>query len=166
MLGRFIFAKSNMSRVCLLESPGWLLTGVWTSNPYKSEPGSPAGSSGGTGASIAANFGVIGTGSDTGGSIRGPAAANGLVGIKPTLGLTSRDGIVPLALSFDVSGPMTRTVEDAAIALEIMAGTDPSDPATLESEGKVPDNYTQFLNKDALKGARIGVARDFFLVET
>ncbi|KPQ32238.1 MAG: amidase [Phormidesmis priestleyi Ana] len=157
--GAIIFAKSNMSEFAS-GVPGGSLQGL-TSNPYSLNR-SPAGSSGGTGASIAANFGVIGTGSDTGGSIRGPAAANGLVGIKPTLGLTSRDGIVPLALSFDVSGPMTRTVEDAAIALEIMAGTDPSDPATLESEGKVPDNYTQFLNKDALKGARIGVARDFF----
>lgn len=157
--GAIILAKANMSEFAS-GVPGGSLQGL-TSNPYSLNR-SPAGSSGGTGASIAANFGVIGTGSDTGGSIRGPAAANGLVGIKPTLGLTSRDGIVPLALSFDVSGPITRTVEDAAIALGFMSGIDPSDPATLESEGKTYDNYTQFLNRDALKGARIGIARDFF----
>jgi amidase len=121
----------------------------------------PAGSSGGTGAAIAANFGVIGTGSDTGGSIRSPSAHNGLVGIKPTLGLLSRDGIIPLALSFDTGGPMTRTVEDAAIALGIMTGIDPADPVTLESEGKFFKDYTQFLNKDALQGARIGVLQNF-----
>ncbi len=157
--GAVIFAKANMSEFAA-GVPGGSLAGL-TSNPYNLER-SPAGSSGGTGAAIAANFGVIGTGSDTGGSIRGPATANGLVGIKPTLGLTSRDGIIPLALSFDVGGPLTRTVEDAAITLGIMAGIDPADPATLGSEGKFFKDYTQFLDKGALQGARIGVARDFF----
>lgn len=157
--GAIILAKANMSEFAS-GVPGGSLQGL-TRNPYDLDH-SPSGSSGGTGASIAANFGVIGTGSDTGGSIRGPAAANGLVGIKPTLGLTSRDGIIPLALSFDVGGPLTRTVEDAAIALGTMAGIDPNDPATLGSAGKTFDDYTQFLDKDALDGARIGVARDFF----
>ena len=104
----------------------------------------------------------MGTGSDTGGSIRGPASANGLVGIKPTLGLTSRDGIIPFALSLDVGGPMARTVTDAATALGVMTGVDVNDRSTLESEGKSYKDYTQFLDPDSLKGARIGVARDFF----
>ena len=157
--GAVILAKANMSEFAS-GVPGGSLAGL-TSNPYNLNR-SPSGSSGGTGAAIAANFGVIGTGSDTGGSIRGPAAANGLVGIKPTLGLTSRDGIVPLALSFDVGGPLTRTVEDAAIALGIMAGIDPADPATLGSEGKFFSDYTQFLDTNALQGARIGIVRNFF----
>lgn len=157
--GAIVLAKANLSEFAS-GVPGGSLIGL-TRNPYQLDR-SPAGSSGGTGAAIAANFGVIGTGSDTGGSIRGPASANGLVGIKPTLGATSRDGIVPLALSFDVGGPLTRTVEDAAITLGTMVGEDPADPATSTSEGKVFKDYTQFLNKDALQGARIGVARDFF----
>jgi amidase len=156
--GAVILAKANLSEFAS-GVPGGSLIGL-TSNPYNLNR-SPAGSSGGTGASIAANFGIIGTGSDTGGSIRGPSAANGLVGIKPTLGLTSRDGIIPLALSFDTGGPMTRTVEDAATALGIMTGIDPADPATFDSEGKFYKDYTQFLDPDALEGARIGVARDF-----
>jgi amidase len=157
--GAIILAKANLSEFAS-GVPGGSLIGL-TSNPYNLNR-SPSGSSGGTGAAIAANFGVIGTGSDTGGSIRGPAAANGLVGIKPTLGLTSRDGIIPLALSFDTGGPMTRTVEDAAIALGIMTGVDPADPVTFESEGKFYKDYTQFLTPNALQGARIGVARSFF----
>jgi amidase len=157
--GAVIFAKANMSEFAS-GVPGGSLIGL-TRNPYNLDR-SPAGSSGGTGAAIAANFGVIGTGSDTGGSIRGPAAANGLVGIKPTLGLTSRDGIIPLSLSFDVGGPLTRTVEDAAIALGIMAGIDPADPATLGSEGQFFKDYTQFLDGGALQGARVGIVRNFF----
>ena len=157
--GAIILAKANMSEFAA-GVPGGSLAGL-TRNPYQSQR-SPAGSSGGTGAAIAANFGVIGTGSDTGGSIRGPAAANGIVGIKPTLGLTSRDGIIPLALSFDVGGPMTRTVEDAAYTLGVITGVDPADPATSASDGKFFRDYSQFLQRGALKGARIGVARDFF----
>ncbi|MGF1479919.1 MAG: amidase family protein [Cyanophyceae cyanobacterium] len=157
--GAIIFAKANMSEFAS-QVPGGSLIGL-TRNPYQLDR-SPSGSSGGSAAAIAANFGVIGTGSDTGGSIRGPAAANGLVGIKPTLGLTSRDGIIPLALSFDVGGPFARTVEDAAIALSVIAGVDPADPATLDSAGRIPADYTEFLDLEALEGARIGVARDFF----
>jgi amidase len=159
--GAIILAKANLSEFASSGGrDGYSSLGGQTLNPYNLVRG-PAGSSGGTGAAIAANFGVIGTGSDTGGSIRSPSAHNGLVGIKPTLGLLSRDGIIPLALSFDTGGPMTRTVEDAAIALGIMTGIDPADPVTLESEGKFFKDYTQFLNKDALQGARIGVLQNF-----
>jgi amidase len=160
--GAVIFAKANMSEFARTAGglAGGSLIGI-TQNPYNPVR-TPAGSSGGTGAAIAANFGVIGTGSDTGGSIRGPASANGLVGIKPTLGLLSRDGIVPLALTFDTGGPMTRTVEDAAIALGIMTGIDPNDPVTSGSAGKFYKDYRPFLQANALQGARIGVAREFF----
>lgn len=161
--GAVILAKGNLDEWAHGGSPGGGYSSIdgQTLNPYNLNRG-PAGSSGGPGAAIAANFGVIGTGSDTGGSIRGPAAANGLVGIKPTLGLTSRDGIVPFSLSLDVGGPMARTVTDAAIALGTMTGVDANDLRTLESEGKFYKDYTQFLNPDSLQGARIGVARNFF----
>ncbi|MBD2007055.1 amidase [Trichocoleus sp. FACHB-40] len=159
--GAIILAKANLSEFASSGGrDGYSSFGGQTLNPYNLVRG-PAGSSGGTGAAIAANFGVIGTGSDTGGSIRSPSAHNGLVGIKPTLGLLSRDGIIPLALSFDTGGPMTRTVEDAAIALGIMTGIDPADPVTIENEGKFFKDYTQFLDKDALQGARIGVLQNF-----
>jgi amidase len=121
----------------------------------------PSGSSGGTGISIAAAYAVVGLGTDTGGSIRGPSAANGIVGLKPTHGLVSRDGIIPLALSFDTGGPMARSVYDVAVALGAMTGVDPADAATNKSVGRFPADYTIGLRADALKGARIGVARDF-----
>jgi len=121
-----------------------------------------SGSSGGTGAGIAADFAQFGMGSDTGGSIRGPSSANGIVGLKPTRGLLSRSGIVPLALSFDTGGPMARSVYDIAVALGAMTGVDPNDAATYSSAGQAPQDYTQFLKVGSLKGARIGVARDFF----
>lgn len=159
--GAIILGKANMSEFA--ESYGRLgfsSLGGLTRNPYKLTR-DPSGSSGGSGAAIAANFAVLATGSDTSGSIRGPAAVGGLVGIKPTQGLVSRDGIIPLTLSFDSAGPIARTVTDAAIALGVMAGVDPNDYRTLESEGKTYKDYTQFLNKKALKGARIGVAIDF-----
>lgn len=160
--GAVIFAKANLSEFASGGGrQGYSSLGGRTLNPYKLNR-SPAGSSGGTGAAIAANFGVVGTGSDTGGSIRGPSAVNSLVGIKPTLGLVSRDGIIPLALSFDTGGPMARTVKDAAITLSVMTGVDPNDPVTLESESKFYKDYTQFLDKDALEGARFGVLQDFF----
>jgi amidase len=122
---------------------------------------SPAGSSGGTGIGIAAGYAVVGLGTDTGGSIRGPSTANGIAGLKPTHGLLSRDGIIPLALSFDTGGPMARSVYDVAVSLGIMTGIDPADPATKKSEGHFERDYTRFLKTDALRGARIGVARDF-----
>ena len=134
--------------------------GGQTLNPHDLTRG-PAGSSGGTGSAIAAVFAQMGMGSDTGGSIRGPCAANGIVGIKPTNGLLSRSGIVPLALTFDTGGPMTRSVADLAITLGIMTGVDEADPLTKTSAGKFEKDYTKFLKLGSLKGARIGIARDF-----
>ena len=159
--GAIILAKANMSEFA--ESYDWLgysSMGGLTRNPYKLTR-NPSGSSGGSGAAIAANLAMLATGTDTSGSIRAPAAVAGIVGIKPTQGLVSRDGIVPLTLSFDSAGPMARTVRDGAIALGIMAGVDPNDYRTLESQGKSYRDYTQFLDQNALKGARIGVAIDF-----
>jgi amidase len=121
----------------------------------------PAGSSGGTGVGIAAGYAPIGIGTDTGGSIRGPSFVNGIVGLKPTHGLISRDGIIPLGLSLDTGGPMTRSVADLAVALGVMTGVDGADDATKKSAGKFEKDYTKFLNANALKGARIGVLRDF-----
>jgi amidase len=134
--------------------------GGQTLNPHDLTRG-PAGSSGGTGAAIAAVYAQFGLGSDTGGSVRGPSSVNGIVGLKPTHGLMSRDGIVPLALSFDTGGPMARSVYDVAVSLGVMTGVDPADPATKKSEGKFETDYTKFLKVGALKGARIGIARDF-----
>jgi amidase len=122
---------------------------------------SPSGSSGGTGVAIAAAYAPIGLGTDTGGSIRGPATSNGVAALKPTHGLLSRDGIIPLALSFDTGGPFARNVADVAVALGVMTGIDPADAATKKSDGKFERDYTKYLNAGALKGARIGVARDF-----
>ena len=122
---------------------------------------SPAGSSGGTGAAVAAAFASMGLGTDTGGSVRGPSSANGVVGLKTTHGLLSRDGVVPLALSFDTVGPMTRSVEDLALSLGVMTGIDPADESTQKSEGRFHRDYSQFLDADALAGAKIGVARVF-----
>lgn len=134
--------------------------GGQTLNPHDLTRG-PAGSSGGTGAAIAANFAQFGLGTDTGGSVRGPSSVNGIVGLKPTHGLLSRDGIIPLALTFDTGGPMARSVYDIALALNVMTGVDPADDATKKSSGKVPKDYLSFLKTGSLKGARIGVARDF-----
>lgn len=139
---------------------GFSSMGLQTHNPHDLARG-PSGSSGGTGAAIAAAFAQFGLGTDTGGSVRGPSSANGLVGLKPTHGLMSRAGIVPLALTFDTGGPIGRSVYDIAIALGAMTGVDPADPATKKSEGKFEKDYTKFLKVGALKGARIGVARDF-----
>ena len=114
------------------------------------------GSSGGTGASVAANLAALGFGTDTGGSIRVPSSYNQLVGLRPTVGLTSRSGIVPLALSQDAGGPLARSVTDVAIALDAVVGTDPDDPATAAASANVPATYTAFLDKNGLQGKRIG----------
>ncbi len=139
---------------------GFSSAGGQTLNPHDLTRG-PAGSSGGTGAAIAAAFAQVGLGTDTGGSIRGPSSVNGIVGLKPTHGLLSRAGIVPLALSFDTGGPMARSVYDVALALGIMTGIDPDDAATKKSEGRFDRDYTKYLKAGALRGARIGIARDF-----
>jgi amidase len=139
---------------------GFSSMGLQTHNPHDLLRG-PAGSSGGTGAAIAAGFAQFGLGTDTGGSIRGPSSANGIVGLKPTRGLMSRDGIVPLALSFDTGGPMARSVYDIAVALSAITGVDAADAATQASFGKYQTDYTRFLKTGSLKGARIGIGRDF-----
>lgn len=157
--GAIIIAKSNMAEWAFSPMHTESSTAGTTRNPYNLDY-VPAGSSGGTGAAVAANFGTIGLGTDTGNSIRGPSSHCSLVGFRSTLGLTSRSGIIPLYLRNDVAGPMCRTVEEAARVLEIIAGNDPEDTMTKYSEGKIPDNYQQFLQKDGLKGARIGVLRE------
>jgi len=158
--GAVILAKSNMAEWAfspyVTESS---LAGV-TRNPYDLDR-VPAGSSGGTAAAVAASLGAVGLGTDTGNSIRGPSSHCCLVGIRSTMGLTSRDGIVPLYLRNDIGGPICRTVEDAVRVLEVIAGYDPADPITEACRGKMPRNYAQFLDRDGLKGARIGVFRMF-----
>lgn len=123
---------------------------------------SPSGSSSGTGAGIAANFAAVGIGEDTGGSVRGPAALNSLVGLRPTVPLVSRFGMMPATPSQDTLGPIARTVRDAALLLDVIAGYDHNDPMTAYAVGQIPETYTAFLNKDALKGARLGVIREPF----
>lgn len=140
---------------------GYSTQGGQTLNPHDLKRG-PSGSSGGTGAAIAAVFAQFGLGTDTAASVRGPASANGTFGLKTTHGLVSRDGVVPLALSFDTVGPLARNTYDIAMALNVLVGIDPDDDATLKSAGRVPTDYTQFLKAGSLKGARIGIARDFF----
>jgi Asp-tRNA(Asn)/Glu-tRNA(Gln) amidotransferase A subunit family amidase len=159
-VGALILAKANMSEFARLGMSRSSLGGQ-VLNPYDLTR-TPGGSSGGTGAAIAANFAVIGTGSDTGQSIRSPASANNLVGIRPTRGLISRSGIIPNSLTQDEIGPIARTVTDAALLLDVMAGYDPADPITAFGSRHIPKTYTELLNKDALRGARIGVIRDMF----
>ncbi len=156
--GAIILAKVNMSEFA--SGAAYSSLGGQSRNPHDLTR-SPSGSSGGTGVAIAAAYAIVGLGTDTGGSIRGPATSNGIVGLKPTHGLLSRSGIIPLALSFDTGGPMARSVSDVAVALGVMTGIDPSDAATTKSEGHDRTDYTAGLKADALKGARIGIARDF-----
>jgi amidase len=163
--GAIILGKVNMSEWLNVYGygrpngrDGFSTGGGQTRNPHNLDHG-PAGSSGGTGAAIAANFALIGFGSDTGGSIRGPSAANGIVGLKPTNGLISRSGILPLSMSMDTAGPMTRSVYDLAVTLGPVTGIDSTDALTTTQAGLAYSDYTRFLDKNALKGARIGVFR-------
>jgi amidase len=156
--GAVIVAKVNLSEFASGAAHSSL--GGQIRNPHDLAR-TPSGSSGGTGAAIAAAYAVVGLGTDTGGSIRGPSTANGIVGLKPTHGLLSRDGIIPLALSFDTGGPMARSVYDVAAALGVMTGVDSADAATRKSAGRFETDYTKYLKADALKGARLGAARDF-----
>jgi Asp-tRNA(Asn)/Glu-tRNA(Gln) amidotransferase A subunit family amidase len=127
-------------------------------NPY--DPArSPSGSSAGSGIGVAANFAVLAVAEDTGGSIRGPAAHGGAVGLRPTVPLVSRFGMMPATPSQDTLGPIARTVRDAALMLDVIAGYDPNDPVTVYADGKVPATYTEFLKRDGLRGARLGVLR-------
>ena len=133
----------------------------YTRNPYDLKRVT-AGSSGGTAAAIAANFAVAGLGTDTGSSIRGPASHQALVGFRTTMGLSSRDGIAPLNLGRDIGGPMARTVADATILLNVIAGYDPADTVTALSQGRLPDDYTVFLDPTSIQGKRLGVLRQLF----
>src|SRR5256714_14532024 len=157
--GAVMIAKSNMAEFAFspYETVNSILPG-YSRNPYDTSRVT-AGSSGGTAAAVAANFGAVGLGTDTGNSIRGPASHTSLVGIRSTMGLTSRDGIVPLFLDKDVGGPMTRTVADAVAIFDVIAGYDPADPVTAASPGKRPDRYMEVLGKDRLQGGRLGVVR-------
>jgi amidase len=157
--GAIIIAKANLTELALTGTTVSSLGGQ-TKNPYDLTR-TAGGSSGGTGAAIAANFGVLGTGSDTGQSIRSPSSATALVGLRPTRGLISRDGIMPFSATQDEIGPMTRTVEDAARLLHVMAGYDAADPITAFSAGHTPEGYAQFLQRGGLSGARIGLLTEF-----
>lgn len=156
--GAIILAKSNMAEWAFTPMHSQSSMAGETLNPYNLAY-VPAGSSGGTAAAVAANLGAVGLGSDTGNSIRGPSSHNALVGLRTSLGLVSRYGIIPLYTRNDVGGPMCRTVEDAVRLLDLTAGYDPHDPITKHSQGRIPKSYTQFLRKDGLNGTRIGVMR-------
>lgn len=162
--GVIVLAKANLTELALTGTTVSSLGGQ-TKNPYDLTR-TAGGSSGGTGAAIAANFAVLGTGSDTGQSIRSPSSATGLVGLRPTRGLISRDGIMPFSSTQDEIGPMTRTVEDAARMLDVMAGYDPADPITAFSAGHIPRSYTTSLDPKGLTNARVGLLMDFMGGET
>jgi amidase len=160
--GAVILGKTNLSEWANFRSTrsssGWSSRGGQTKNPYVLDR-NPCGSSSGTGTSIAASLGAVGVGTETDGSIICPAAVAGLVGLKPTVGLVSRTGIIPISISQDTAGPMTRTVADAALLLSAMAGVDPNDPSGPAAAGKIAADYTTFLKADAVKGKRFGVLR-------
>ena len=162
--GAVIIGKTNLSEWANMRSThsisGWSGRGGLTKNPYALDRNT-SGSSSGSGAAIAASLATLAVGTETDGSIVSPASTCGLVGIKPTLGLVSRSGIIPIAASQDTAGPMTRTVTDAALMLEAIAGFDASDPVTRDGVGKTTD-YAAALVKDGLKGMRLGVTRNFF----
>lgn len=163
--GAVVMAKTNLSEWANFRSSnsssGWSGRGGQTRNPYILDR-NPCGSSSGTGAAIAANLSAVGIGTETDGSIICPSSICGLVGIKPTVGLVSRSGIIPIAHSQDTAGPMTRTVADAAIVLNAIKGIDQRDGATKMSQASLEKDFTQFLQADGLRGVRIGVARDFW----
>lgn len=164
--GAVILAKSNMAEFAFspYETVSSILPG-YSRNPYALDRVT-AGSSGGTAAAVASSFGAVGLGSDTGNSIRGPSAHQALAGIRSTMGLTSRAGIVPLNLAADIAGPIARTVEDAVAVFQVIAGPDPDDPATATSQGRAIPTYSDALIKDGLKGARLGVLRQAYETNT
>lgn len=163
--GAVIVGKTNLSEWANIRSShsvsGWSGRGGLTKNPYALDRNA-CGSSSGTGAGISANLAAAGIGTETDGSIVCPSSSNGLAGIKPTVGLVSRSGIIPVAHSQDGAGPMCRTLRDAAILLSALTGTDPEDSATVASTGNARPDYSQFCDPNGLKGARIGVARQYF----
>ena len=161
--GALILAKANLTELAM---GGTTVSsfGGQTRNPYDLLR-TPGGSSGGTAAAIAANFGILGTGSDTGQSTRSPASATNLVGIRPTRGLVSRSGILPISSTQDEAGPLTRSVADAARMLEVMAAYDPDDPITAFGRRQQPHSYMSSLDRDGLRGARIGLITDLMGTE-
>jgi amidase len=163
--GAVILGKTNLSEWANFRSThgtsGWSARGGLTRNPYALNRNA-CGSSTGTGAAIAANFAAVGVGTETDGSVVCPSSTNGLVGLKPTVGLISRSGIIPISHTQDTAGPMARTVTDAAILLGAMTGIDSLDAITATSRGRVSTDYTQFLDANGLRGSRIGVARGSF----
>jgi amidase len=163
--GAILLGKTNLSEWANFRSnhstSGWSSRGGLTKNPHALDR-NPCGSSSGSGAAVAANLCAAAVGTETDGSIICPSHANGIVGIKPTVGLVSRAGIVPISHSQDTAGPMARTVADAAILLGALAGPDPRDAATESCRERALPDYTAFLDPDGLAGARIGVARNFF----
>ncbi len=158
--GAIILAKVNLHEFAVWGETASSILGQ-TLNPYDLTR-TPGGSSGGTGAGIAANFGMVGIGTDTINSLRSPGSANCVIGFRPTLGLVSRDGIVPYSLTQDTAGPITRTIEDAVKVLEVISGYDPTDSSTAWSIGRRPESFIKHLKKDGLVGKRIGVLRSFF----
>lgn len=160
--GAIILAKSNLAEWAFspYETVSSILPG-YSKNPYALDRVT-AGSSGGTAAAVAANLGAVGLGSDTGNSIRGPSAHQALVGIRSTMGLTSRAGVIPLNSSADIAGPMARTVADAVAVFDVIARSDPADPVTQNADRRRPTDYSSFLIRGSLKGARIGILRQAY----
>jgi amidase len=163
--GAVILGKTNLSEWANIRSShsssGWSGRGGQTKNPYALDR-NPCGSSSGSGAAVSANLCAVAVGTETDGSVVCPASANGIVGLKPTLGLISRAGIIPIAHSQDTAGPMARSVRDIAILLSVLAGVDSRDSVTAASAGKAASDYTKFLDPDGLRGARLGIARKYF----
>jgi amidase len=163
--GAVILGKTNMSEWANFRSThsisGWSGRGGQARNPY-SLARTPSGSSSGSGAGVAANLCAVAIGSETNGSIVSPASVNGIVGIKPTVGLISRRGVIPISHTQDTAGPMARSVRDAAILLGVLVGSDPQDPASAACAGHFESDYVRYLDADGLRGARLGIARNFF----
>jgi amidase len=163
--GALLLGKTNLSEWanarCSYSTSGWSGRGGLTRNPYVLDR-NPCGSSSGSGAAVAANLCAVAVGTETDGSIIAPSAINGIVGLKPTVGLVSRSGVIPISHSQDTAGPMGRTVRDVAALLGGLVGTDPHDRASADGKGRAVADYTKFLAADGLKGARLGVARNYF----
>lgn len=163
--GAVILGKTNLSEWANFRdndsSSGWSGRGGQTRNPYILDR-NPCGSSSGSAVAVAANLAAAAIGTETDGSIVCPSSVNGVVGLKPTVGLVSRSGVIPISASQDTAGPMTRTVTDAAVMLSVLAAADPRDSATSQNAGRASADYMQFLRQDGLRGARIGVARDYW----
>lgn len=163
--GAIILGKANLSEWANFRSTrstsGWSSRGGQTLNPYSLDR-NPCGSSSGSAVAVAANLCTVAIGTETDGSVICPSQTNSIVGIKPTIGLVSRNGIIPISHNQDTAGPMARTVQDAALLLNVMVGIDPNDSSTTNRNKDIPLDYTKFLDSNGLKGARIGVARNYF----